>query len=286
MTYSDVLKSWAQLCGFPIINGSPESSICDTFLYLFKNRWREAMLAAQWPFAVETFRLSVCDGGICPLADKFDRYILKCYDKDWRIDDSADCLRFKRMKDFLVVPNVAADSPAVVSGDISTGDAFKDENGTLKCQYSQSQSCALSGSVKYSDCVNGNSGFRPTPAELGDVIIDNSGNSYVCFSPTREFSAADSAHFIRLNNGMRGNLYAFSRSKIWDESSPDDSMEVPEQFLIFITRGCQADWLRSQNRNDEAEIPESKARDALAAEVFEAENFQNTRLGINFGIQN
>lgn len=284
MTYSDVLVSWARLCGFPILDdGKPETSIASVFLDFFKIRWREAMLAAQWSFATEVFRLPVCNDGYCPLGGKKNRYVLKCYDRDWRIDDRADSVRFKRAGDALLVPDLPCAEPVAVSGTPTVGDVGR-INGGFYCLYANGSQCQWSGNIYDSAVVNGEGGFAPVSASAGDIVL-NSGNAYFCFedvSTLGSFSASDTAHFIKLNKGVSANLFVLSRAEIWTERESYDALEVPEQFEIFIIRGAQADWLRSQNRNDEAEIAESKARSALDAEVFEAENFQGVRVGTAF----
>ncbi len=284
MTYSDVLVSWARLCGFPILDdGKPETSIASVFLDFFKIRWREAMLAAQWSFATEVFRLPVCNDGYCPLGEKKNRYVLKCYDRDWRIDDRADSVRFKRVGDALLVPDLPCAEPVAVSGTPTVGDVER-INGGFYCLYANGSQCRWSGDVYDSAFAKGEGGFIPMPVCAGDIVLDG-GNAYFCFedvSTLGSFSASDTAHFIKLNKGVSANLFVLSRAEIWTERESYDALEVPEQFEIFIIRGAQADWLRSQNRNDEAEIAESKARAALDAEVFEAENFQGVRVGTAF----
>ena len=281
MTYSDVLVSWARLCGFPILDdGKPETSIASVFLDFFKIRWREAMLAAQWSFATEVFRLPVCNDGYCPLGEKKNRYVLKCYDRDWRIDDRADSVRFKRVGDALLVPDLPCAEPVAASGTPTVGDVER-INGGFYCLYASGSQCRWSGNVYGSAAVNGESGFAPVSANAGDIVL-NGGDAYFCFEAVSAFSASDTAHFIKLNKGVSANLFVLSRAEIWTERESYDALEVPEQFEIFIMRGAQADWLRSQNRNDEAEIAESKARAALDAEVFEAENFQGVRVGTAF----
>lgn len=281
MTYSDVLVSWARLCGFPILDdGKPETSIASVFLDFFKIRWREAMLAAQWSFATEVFRLPVCNDGYCPLGDMKNRYVLKCYDRDWRVDDTADCVRFKRVGDALLVPDLPCAEPVAVSGTPTVGDVER-INGGFYCLYANGSQCRWSGDVYDSTVVNGECGFAPVSAGAGDIVL-NGGAAYFCFAESAAFSASDTAHFIKLNKGVSANLFVLSRAEIWTERESYDALEVPEQFEIFIIRGAQADWLRSQNRNDEAEIAESKARSALDAEVFEAENFQGVRVGTAF----
>lgn len=285
MTYSDVLVSWARLCGFPILeDGKPESSIAAVFLDFFKIRWREAMLAAQWSFATEVFRLPVCNDGYCPLGERENRYVLKCYDRDWRIDDRADCVQFKRVGDALLVPDLPCAEPVATSSASAIGDVKKTDGGFF-CLYADGETCRWSGNVIPASRVNGEGGFAPMSVCAGDIVLDG-GNAYFCFadvSTLGSFSADDTAHYVKLNKGMCANLFVFSRTEIWTERESYDALEVPEQFEIFIVRGAQADWLRSQNRNDEAEIAESKARAALDAEVFEAENFQGVRLGTVFG---
>ncbi|MBQ6533663.1 MAG: hypothetical protein IJI37_00690 [Opitutales bacterium] len=58
---------------------------------------------------------------------------------------------------------------------------------------------------------------------------------------------------------------------------------IPDAFGTFLVRGAHADWLRSQNRGDEADTAEGFARSALENEIYENERNQSYQPAVQFG---
>ena len=280
-TFKYIKEQWAKRCALDSSDENFEAQYGQLFKDFCTVRYEEALKMARWHFAYYLKNTYSLTDSLIPVADIEDE-ILAVYLSDPRKIDSheLDCISYQKFKVSKepLKPARPKTSAYVTDGEsiyqkgeavTYNGNIYIVKDEVLADTFYAGNFVLWTGRILHSDQVLGNDSFIPVDLKVGDIIYHNGDFKFY----DMETAEPVIDNLPDLVNGCVPNVWLLLRQK----NAPEwkDDTVIPNEFYSYILRGAQADFYRSQNRTEEANIPEQLAKRDIENEMFNLENNQN-----------
>lgn len=265
-TYEECFNAFVSLTG---LDGEREDYIASRFENWFNLRLREIWRAARWDFLIETSALIVCKFGWIDLPLQIEcADLFEVFDKDFRVDKRAKRLRYSPERGDSIICERLEESGLIAEEydaqkSYESADVFKRE-GKFYVVFEGAE-VKLSGDI-YSQNFLKSSVWGKPALKSGDIVVG---------AELSDFSAAvflGENKYVGISDCYIKRSGAIRYKRTNPEYCKEDKLKtLPYAFKNYIAEGARANWLASENRQDEAAAAEAKAGEILEEELYRLE---------------